>query len=603
MKNAVKRILQIGMILILFLILQPYLNPHEIPSIKGVANHGLMDLSTVDLEHTLIELTGTIESYPNQLLSHSDFKALPKTSHDGREWTPLPATWKARDGVHTATQRLMIKGLEPGRTYGVQTLEALTAFSVHADGKLIVRNGIVAADPKDARPASDPCIGLFKAQSSEAELIFQVSNHESDLTGLWQKIHFSTSENIIAYQEELVRIDAFIYGCILIMSLYHWILYLIMRKDKAILCFAAACTLIAIKGAFSGQQFGFVWYPFISYGVGIRIAYLTIPWIAQAILSFAEICFPDEIKRFYVKAFRILAILQTLVILFTPQSFYQGTFVGFQILILIECGMITFWSIQAIRHHREGAAIYLAGFVSLFITAANDILYNLMLLKTGYYLSIGLLVLILTQSAIIAIRFRRAVLTEEQLKNHLGELVEERTRQLEEERNQYEHLSKVDSLTHLYNKRFLTESLEIEFESFHRYRSIFSAIMIDIDLFKNVNDTYGHLVGDEVLAEFADILRRNTRRTDIVGRFGGEEFLIIMRYTNLAEAMVHAETLRLQIEEAVFETKAGPLKITASFGVAEIQAGMAEENEIVASVDIALYKAKRLGRNRVEAIG
>ncbi len=161
-----------------------------------------------------------------------------------------------------------------------------------------------------------------------------------------------------------------------------------------------------------------------------------------------------------------------------------------------------------------------------------------------------------------------------------------------------ERQSITDSLTELANRRRISQVLEDEaYKSRVRGRT-FSIILLDIDHFKEVNDTYGHQVGDSVLVEFARLLKENARRIDTVGRWGGEEFLLILPDTNLEGARAMAENLRKKVEAFLF-TGAG--NKTASFGVGECGKD-ADLREIIGKVDKALYAAKERGRNRVETV-
>ncbi len=155
--------------------------------------------------------------------------------------------------------------------------------------------------------------------------------------------------------------------------------------------------------------------------------------------------------------------------------------------------------------------------------------------------------------------------------------------------------SKTDKLTQLFNRGKLDEYLEDEYNKYQRHKSTFSVIMIDIDNFKSVNDTYGHHIGDSVLIEIADILKNQTRKIDTVGRWGGEEFLIVCLETTKNGAILLAEKLRKRVENFTFNVVK---RRTISLGVAEI-----EDNDTIATLleraDINLYKAKKNGKNKV----
>jgi|FLOH01.1.fsa_nt_gi diguanylate cyclase (GGDEF)-like protein len=152
-----------------------------------------------------------------------------------------------------------------------------------------------------------------------------------------------------------------------------------------------------------------------------------------------------------------------------------------------------------------------------------------------------------------------------------------------------------DQLTKLVNRIKIDEMLEICAGSFERYKNIYSIILLDIDNFKLVNDTYGHLLGDNVLKHIAIILKRNTRNIDLVGRWGGEEFLIISKETDLNGASELAEKIRRSVESSKFE-KVNHL--TVSIGVAQIKENETID-ELLKRVDDALYEAKEAGRNKV----
>ena len=154
-----------------------------------------------------------------------------------------------------------------------------------------------------------------------------------------------------------------------------------------------------------------------------------------------------------------------------------------------------------------------------------------------------------------------------------------------------------DSLTHIYNRLHFAHFLDAEIDKVKRYGSSFSIIFFDLDNFKDVNDKYGHLVGDDVLEKVTEVVAKANRSADIFARYGGEEFIILAPETDLSGASIHAERLRNAIERYEFPT-AG--HITSSFGVAEFNAEKDNVETILERADKALYLAKEFGRNRVE---
>lgn len=156
-----------------------------------------------------------------------------------------------------------------------------------------------------------------------------------------------------------------------------------------------------------------------------------------------------------------------------------------------------------------------------------------------------------------------------------------------------------DALTGIHNRRGVFQIGEFEFQRARRINRPFSLLLLDIDHFKQVNDQYGHSVGDQILIQLANRCLKNSRATDLLGRYGGEEFIILLPETNSEAAKVIAERMRLSIMTTPFHTDAGPLQITSSIGIAEAHEIDSLQN-LIDKADAALYKAKRTGRNRAE---
>lgn len=156
-----------------------------------------------------------------------------------------------------------------------------------------------------------------------------------------------------------------------------------------------------------------------------------------------------------------------------------------------------------------------------------------------------------------------------------------------------------DQLTGAHTRRGFIERANQELERFRRYDRPASLTMVDIDHFKSINDTHGHPVGDKVLREFADRLRKAARPNDLLGRLGGEEFALLMPETSAEEAMAAADRFREEIAARVFTPAPGiELRVTASFGIAQADVGVADAEGWIAAADAPLYEAKRSGRNR-----
>jgi diguanylate cyclase (GGDEF)-like protein len=157
-----------------------------------------------------------------------------------------------------------------------------------------------------------------------------------------------------------------------------------------------------------------------------------------------------------------------------------------------------------------------------------------------------------------------------------------------------------DRMTKLYSHHSFQQNLEEEIARAHRYGTTLSLLMMDIDHFKKFNDTYGHLQGDKIIKEIANILRASVRTIDFTARYGGEEFAVILPEVSSEGALVVAERIRKTIEEHSFKGEEGPLFVTVSIGVAEFKpARIRSASQLIAEADKALYQSKETGRNRI----
>jgi len=178
------------------------------------------------------------------------------------------------------------------------------------------------------------------------------------------------------------------------------------------------------------------------------------------------------------------------------------------------------------------------------------------------------------------------------------------TDQLARANAQLAELAVTDALTGLYNRRYLYQLLQREFARAKRYLRPLACLMLDLDHFKDVNDTHGHQVGDRVLVLVGDVLRRTLRNTDVPARFGGEEFMVLAPETNAEAGTIVAERLRTRVAEESAAKGGGIPRITVSIGVATTQHEQAASTEeLVRLSDEGLYRAKNAGRNRVVNVG
>lgn len=307
---------------------------------------------------------------------------------------------------------------------------------------------------------------------------------------------------------------------------------------------------------------GFVYYTYFNAHVGARI--VLISWSIALVTAASTLSLVNDIRKNF-------SVSEAFVALFF--LIYSTFMVARGVFSLAETGVSDFMS---------------AGFVH-----AISLILIMLLSMT---LSIGYSVMVTGNLNVkLKISNEELALQKRALEDQTQELVR-LTEDLQAAKEHAELLSMTDNLTGLFNRHKLDQAFTEEFDRSQRYGHTFSAIMFDLDHFKNVNDIYGHQVGDEFLIAVSQIIKDDVRQSDIPGRWGGEEFLVICPATNIVGAQALAEKIRQKIEQHAFSVVG---QQTASFGVAE-----RKEEDTIASLtrraDEALYRAKKSGRNQVQ---
>lgn len=243
------------------------------------------------------------------------------------------------------------------------------------------------------------------------------------------------------------------------------------------------------------------------------------------------------------------------------------------------------------------------GALCVVLTIGSDFLIERNFVVAPRLVVYGFAVLVFGMSLALANRFHRVLAEVDTLRRDLERRVDARTQELSVAYSQMEALALRDGLTGLLNRRALLDRGEAALATARRQRAPFALALIDIDYFKGINDTRGHLAGDEVIHEVARRLAASLRDGDDVGRWGGEEFLALLPDADAASALAAAERLRVEVERAPIDTAAGTVRVTVSVGVAVVTAARlvdADLDALVRDADAALYRAKAAGRNRVD---
>lgn len=294
----------------------------------------------------------------------------------------------------------------------------------------------------------------------------------------------------------------------------------------------------------------------------------------------------------FVRGYQMAFVVGAGIIIVTPGIQIHHHLRDYWQIGMIPGFLLTNWVVvQQARYNRGEARTLLVGIILFGLCGLNDLLANMQIIQSPSLVPFGYLAILVSMSISLANRFTA-------LLNSLEQQVSDQTLELKIANRNLRELSRKDPLTGLLNRRGFLDEAEYELKRLVRNNSSLSIVLADIDLFKTVNDSYGHAFGDEVLIRTADLLKQNLREVDRIGRWGGEEFIVILPDTDENGAYNISEKLRLEVEKMGIITNDIAVNITITFGVANYKTDESLEH-CIARADDALYHGKETGRNRV----
>ncbi len=347
-------------------------------------------------------------------------------------------------------------------------------------------------------------------------------------------------------------------------------------------------------------------YLFFDDFVAVKKAeHLMIYLVPATFVQFLWVFFGRQIPK-PIRALQIGQIVAGAVIVLWPGLDAALTLLpAVQIAAFTSAGLGTLFVIPFIRRGDPEARLVGLGALCIVLTLSSDFLIERNFYVAPRTVVYGFAMLVFGMTFAIANRFHRVLAEVETLRRELEARVTDRTRELSAAYTRMEELALRDGLTGLLNRRALQERAKAGLSKARRRRTSFALAMIDIDHFKMVNDTHGHVAGDRVLSHVARVLSEGVRESDDVGRWGGEEFLVLLPESTLAEAEAAAERLLERVEASACDVDGRSLRVTVSIGLAMADAGRVEPtglDDLIRVADDALYRAKAQGRNRVARI-
>jgi diguanylate cyclase (GGDEF)-like protein len=515
------------------------------------------------------------------------------------------------DAIGFATYHLDVALEKDANNLAIRIPQIESAYRLYIDTEFMASGGLVTDTEPTGTPGFNTAIVRIPDGLNTFSITIQVSNYHSSWGGLWAPIVLGDADSLHTLQRDKVALSLFIMGALLITAIHSLIQFFLRPTDNIPLVFACLCLLFFLREftvdhmsfALSALAGGFVLITklnFLSFYAGIPTA-----------LYFFHLSYNQEFHRKFCCFIYMVSIVFSAFVLFFPTRYFGIPLVLFEVFAVI----VMLYMLQRIwvatTNKQRDAGVMLIGSLIAFSFAVNDILNVSGVITTGRFFSLGIIGFIMSQSFVTNNRFNQLsnhneTLTDK-LKEHNADLelmselletkVEQRTRQLKLANIELKALANNDSLTNTFNRHGLQQYIQVAFESYRRSQNLFCIVLIDYDHFKEINDIYGHDVGDIVLLTGADLIKSGMREQDKLARWGGEEFLILLPNTDLQGALAIANKLKDAISADPIGQPVG-VNVSVTGGVALINHNDTFET-LFKRADDALYQGKQNGRNQI----
>lgn len=589
---------------------------------KSISEKGYVDATNFDFhEDGLLPLDGYWEMYWLSLLEPGDFEQLeidPNYVYIPGELTSQDYNGGkfSSDGYGTLRKIVKVKDLD--ELYGLKAKYLSSSNKIWVNGNLLFSSGKVTTNKLESLPKYIPAEVYFMTDTDEVEIIIQISNFHHRRIRL-NEVIFGKADHIEKHTNMGIIKESFLFGSLVLIAFYYGVLYFIQKREKASLYLALISFSVATRVVIINERILIRLLPNLPGEFMMKLGYFPVLILLPLITIYIKELFQDKENQKILIFLKNLVVMTVIFVLITSIRIYDYVFeFGKYFIIIGAIYIIYLIATKDTYKNAKGYKVMVLGGFILLGTAINDILREFDIINSFELFSFGMVLFIAIQALFLAWRFNESYiqarsLAEENesmyeeiqgLNKDLESKIKERTIELEALNKKLEEISNLDSLTGLYNRRYFVERLNQEWSRAYRGGYSLSIIMIDIDFFKNFNDNYGHLKGDDCLKDVAHEIKRSIRRcADFVARYGGEEFVVLLPGVDSKGAFKIAEEIKTNIENLRITHEYSQVSnvVTVSLGVHTVF--VLEEmlkNEFVDKADKGLYLAKKNGRNRVE---
>lgn len=569
-----KKVIIVILLMVLSMGIVSFLSKDTVKKVQAI--QGAIDLNNYNFtKDGIAKLDGQWELYDNKLLNPEDLK------HESADkYLVIPSQLKRQlDGKTMGYMTLRLRISAPENiVYGLRIKRLLSASKVWVNGILQGEVGKVGTSYEDEKAIYLPTYSYFTSKDGIIDIVIQTSNYR-DLFPVIKSMEFGLKDQIINQLLLDSGIDLIIIGGLFIIVLISFSLYKRIKNNKSYLYFSILCVFMQLRCLFLNERIIVHFFPNMPYELLSKTAALTYYlWVPIYVLFLKEL-FTNMSKKI-VALSSIFSLVFTIICLTTNNIFYDSlSFLSEAILLIIVINILIFL-IKKVKEKEKNSYISLLAFVFLVMTAINDILVNNGVLYSRYGFQIGMFIFAVLETYLLAIKYSGEIEKSDKLKIQ-NEIIYEKSIR--------------DGLTNLYNRSYIEIILDKIMRNYIKLGKKFTILMIDVDYFKAINDSHGHLYGDKVLVMISDVLIETLRDKDYIGRYGGEEFIAIFPNTTIEKAKEIAEKVRKNVGNILWDKD---IKVTISGGLYENDTYT--KHECIKNADELLYLAKENGRNRIE---
>lgn len=553
---------------VIILILSIFIPVNNISSSNISAEDGVISFPDYNLlKEDNAMLDGQWDLYYNELLSPDDLKnRKPDTFYN------IPGRLSSQiDNARTGYMTLHLKiNVPEDDVYGIYFSEIFTSAKIWINGINYGGYGTVAESLDEEKASYKPQYLYFPSENKEIDIVINTSVYREIKPYLRSPI-FGLKDNIMKINLMKVSMDGLTIGVMLIMIIINAGFFFASTRKKRHIYFSAICFILILRCLVFNSRLLIQFFPGTPYELISKIAAITFYlWVALYIFFLNDV-FDNKIK--IVKPAAAFGTFFTLLCIFTSNMVYDNIQIISHIIIAGFIIYLLWFMLKEIKNKNKKAQLNFLSFIILCIAAINDILVNNAVVPNQYSALYGGILFVIMELLYIFTDYQKSM-------------------------KKLENLNR-DGLTTLYNNKYIKTLLSQLIQRYINWKERFSLLMIDIDNFKSINDTYGHMFGDRVILDVATILLAISDDKGYAGRFGGDEFILILPGADEKEAFDTGMEIMKKLEH-LNELNHAENPISVSIGVYENTCTSVQD--CMNNADYAMYKSKTGGKNQISMI-